>query len=237
LNNITWNACKALLSVVSPIQKIIDHIPGDTHVFINQQAIKILNNDGYQKLSRYLDHQMKFINEGVVWADKGWKNFSHYLDPYSNKGIWPWPNARNECNYHFKRSLKYWRKGFTNKSMFYLGAAVHLVQDMCVPHHARGIAFGGHSNYEKWVQHHYHKYAVDNSGFYDRKNNTVSKWIDMNSKLAWNLYPYVSGTASKENYHLATSIALTHAQKSTAGFLLFFINEATNAKSLNKLDF
>ncbi len=32
--------------------------------------------------------------------------------------------------------------------MFYLGAALHLVQDMCVPHHSLGIIFDGHKEFE-----------------------------------------------------------------------------------------
>ncbi|MEG6615622.1 zinc dependent phospholipase C family protein [Peptococcaceae bacterium 1198_IL3148] len=228
MNKITWNACKALLSVAAPIQRIIDHIPGDTHTFINKQAIIILYNDGHKKLSRYFHNQLGFINEGVVWADKGWKNFSHYFDPYKNKGIWPWPDAKNECNYHFKRAVHYWQQGVINKSMFYLGAAVHLVQDMCVPHHARGIPFKGHSRYEKWVQNHYLKYTVNKCGCYDISNDSVNNWIDNNAKLAWGLYPQVTGSVSENAYHQITTITLSQAQKTTAGFLLFFIKCVTN---------
>ncbi|MTI79502.1 MAG: phospholipase [Firmicutes bacterium] len=226
LNNITWHAAKIILHAVSPVQKIIDGKPGDTHIFINNQGITILNNDGHQKIANYLINHIQNINKGVVWADKGWKNFSHYLNPETDVGIWPWPNAKYECQYHLNKSINYWKKGSLDKSMFYLGAAVHLVQDMCVPHHARCTPLSGHIDYEKWVQRNHNKYAVNNGGIYDI-SNAVEGWLEVNSKLSLNYYSDVS---IKKNYHTVTSVLLSQAQRSTAGFLLYFINSITKGK-------
>lgn len=227
MNNITWNACKAILKVVSPIQRVLDLNPAETHVFLNTQGVKILYNDGYKKISNYMNNYIVEINKGVVWADQGWKNFAHYLDPYQNKGIWPWPDAKLECNYYFNKAIKFWRKGNIGKSMFFLGAAVHLVQDMCVPHHARGVALNGHSSYERWVQHHFPLYSVNSNGIYNIAPS-VDDWITYNARIAWSHYPDGLGcTALEDYYHQTTTILLAQAQRTTAGFLLYFFNTIT----------
>ncbi|MBM7854121.1 phospholipase C [Desulfohalotomaculum tongense] len=226
MNNFAWQAAKIFLQAAAPVQQLIDDTPGDTHIFLNNQAVKILYNDGYHKISKYLRNYLQDINRGVLWADKGWKNFSHYLNPYTGKGIWPWPNAKSECNYYFKKTIKYWQKGLLDKCMFYLGAAVHLVQDMCVPHHARGAALSGHSDYERWVQRHYMQYAVNHNGLYNAANS-VDEWININAKLSWAFFPQVCKETPEANYHRATSILLTRAQRSTAGFMLYFMNTIT----------
>lgn len=228
MNNITWLACKAILKVVSPIQRVIDFNPAETHIFLNSQGIKILYNDGYKKVANYFTNYLPEINKGVVWADKGWKNFAHYLDPYKNRGIWPWPDAKTECNYYYWQAKKFWRRGNIQKSMFYLGATVHLIQDMCVPHHARGMALNGHSIYERWVQHHYTLYIINDHGLYHLAPS-VDGWIEFNAKTAWNYYSHVAGSTIVEDlYHMATGVLLSLAQRTTAGFLLFFINTVTN---------
>ena len=228
MDTITWNACKAILKVVSPIQRVLDVNLAETHIFLNTQGVKILCNDGHKKVSNFINNYIGEIHKGVVWADKGWKNFAHYLDPYQNKGIWPWPDARFECNYYFKKALKFWRKGNVYKSMFFLGAAVHLVQDMCVPHHARGVAFNGHSSYERWVQDHFSLYSVNGNGIYNIAT-TVDDWINFNAKIAWSYYSDVCGSAAiEDNYHQTTTTLLAQAQRTTAGFLLYYFNTVTN---------
>ncbi len=225
MHNYTWTAAKLLLHAASPIQRIIDHLPADTHIFFNRQAVKILYNDGYQSISRYLSSQLEIINSGVIWADKNWKNFAHYFNPLKNRGIWPWPDARSECRNYYKKALTHWQQGMLDKSMFFLGAAVHLVQDMCNPYHARCVALAGHSTYERWAQHHHLKYAVNDGGIY-HLSAAPEYWINLNAKLAWLYYPNISSWRSEEQYHRTSAIVLPQAQRSSAGFFLSFIKTA-----------
>lgn len=231
MNILAWKACKKLLRVATPLQMILDFTPGETHIFLNKQGVKILHNDGYKKISRYLNHHLPEINRGVVWADKGWKNFAHYLNPYKSRGIWPWPNAITECNEYFKQALQYWRQGQILKSMFFLGSSVHLVQDMCVPHHARAVALKGHLAYERWVLQNHPSYAIYNNGLYNL-TTSVSGWVKFNAKMAWRHFPNVCRNATEDMYHQSTKELLTMAQRSTAGFFLYFINIATDRKSV-----
>ncbi len=225
MNTFTWNVTKLLLTAASPIQKLVNDIPSNTHIFLNHQAIKILANDGYCSIARYLNKHIEKINQGVIWADKNWKNVAHYFNPQKNRGIWPWPDARDECRIYFSQSLKYWQQGLLEKCMFYLGAAVHIVQDMSNPFHARSMPFCGHTGYERWVQCHCHEYAVNDGGFYQAAKSP-QEWVESNAKTSWRYYPDVCNQHSAEQYHKVTAILLPKAQRSTAGFFHWFIERA-----------
>lgn len=221
----SWNALKIFLAAGSPIQKLVAG-KGDTHLFCINQALVILKNDGAIAYARNISNYMEFLNKGALWADKGWKNFSHYLDPVFSQGLGPWPDARLEFNNFFNKAVAYWKCGNKGKYYFYLGAALHLIQDVCVPHHAKRAVFSGHKEYENWVLNHYNKFGVDSGGIYNRFSNP-SDWLLFNARLSRCYFPYVSDIATNTSYKMATSILLPLAQRSTAGFLKFAIDFTT----------
>lgn len=143
--------------------------------FCNQQALKILRNDGITTNLKYLNNYLEVINRGVLWADRGWKYLSHYYDPVTDSGLGPLPDARLEFNYYFDKSLSLWHRGNKKKALFFLGVSVHLVQDLCVPHHSNGIAFCGHQEYEKWV------------------NNNYKLFLSIQTEFTTALHPRLSG--------------------------------------------
>lgn len=200
---------------------------GETHIFCNRQAIQILRNDGKLQHSSFFDKYINELNRGVLWADKGWKNFAHYFDPVYGHGLGPWPNASLECQYFFEKALHFWVQKNKKRSVFFLGAAVHLVQDLCVPHHSRGIAFCGHNEYEMWVQENCNNFGVFSDGIYCNYINPV-EWVEHNAKISRMYFPYVSYIRSVSSYKMATKILLSLAQRSTAGFLSFFLDKANS---------
>lgn len=222
----SWSAVKLVLAAGTPIQRLVSG-KGETHLFCNRQAIQILKRDGKSDYARLLNNYLEVINRGVLWADRGWKNFAHYLDPVASMGLGPWPDARLECKSFFEKALLYWRQGNKKKSFFLLGAAVHLVQDLCVPHHARGIAFCGHKEYEKWAQENCIEYGVFSEGNYNDASSP-GKWVEVNAKIARYYFPYVSNVSSLSSYRMATGILLPLAQRSTAGFFCFFLDYANS---------
>ncbi|TEB12512.1 Phospholipase C [Pelotomaculum propionicicum] len=217
----SWNTLKLFLAVGTPIQNLFSGI-GDTHFFCNRQALYILKNDGKKIYAQFLNNYLELINKGVGWADKGWKNFSHYFDPVTGQGFGPWPDAKTECSYFFKKAETYWYAGSKKKAIFFLGAALHLAQDLCVPYHARGIAFNGHNEYEKWVQENYQDYSVYSDGIYT--NSTPESYIEQNAKTSRLYLPYVLNADYKASYRLATRVLLPLAQRTTAGFLSLFLD-------------
>jgi len=221
LDPTSWNTLKLFLAVGTPIQNLFTG-NGETHYFCNRQALYILKNDGKIGYAQFLSKYLEIINRGVGWADKGWKNFSHYFDPVTGLGLGPWPDAKSECVHFFKKAESYWNVGSKKKSIFFLGAALHLAQDLCVPYHARGIAFNGHNEYEKWVQENYLDYSVYTDGIY--KNNTPEGYVEYNARISRLYLPYVLNASSKTSYRMATGILLPLTQRSTAGFLSLFLD-------------
>ncbi|OPX84279.1 MAG: Phospholipase C precursor [Pelotomaculum sp. PtaB.Bin104] len=217
----SWHAAKIVLAAGSPIQRLVSG-KGKTHLFCNQQAVLILQQDGRSIEANILGKYIEIIDRGVLWADKGWKNLAHYLDPTCGIGLGPWPDAKFECRDYYKKALCYWQHGNKRKALFFLGAAVHLVQDLCVPHHAKGIAFCGHQEYERWVRKNYFEFSVNKAGIYNVASNPAG-WVEINAKIARCYFPYVTPVSSETSYRLATGTLLPLAQRSTAGFFSFFL--------------
>jgi phospholipase C len=227
----SWSAVKIVLAAGTPIQKLVSG-NGETHIFCNHQAVQILKKDGKGEYARITNNYLEVINRGVLWADRGWKNFAHYLDPVAGLGLGPWPDARLECRSLFDRALLYWRKGNKKKSFFFLGAAAHLVQDLCVPHHARGIAFCGHKEYEKWAEENYMDFIVNAEGKYN-VGSSPGDWVESNAKISRCYFPYVSSMGSLTSFRMATGVLLPVAQRSTAGFFSFFLDCAYSKDNIS----
>lgn len=221
---------KLLLTVVSPLQSIIDR-PGKTHEFCNRQALTILRNDGYTDCATFIEKYLQEFNAGVYWADQGWKNVSHYFVPSSGSGLWHFSNAVEEYSAFIAQAKAKIINHDYGRAVFFLGAAVHLVQDLCVPHHARSKLFCGHKEYEQWAEKNCVRYAIREQGLYN--DSLTSDRLIKNAATAADMLPLVNEQASGSDYHKATSVLLPMAQQSTAGMLQQFF--ACNIeKSLTK---
>jgi len=212
---------KYISSMPIPVQGIGG--VSSTHPFINEQGRQILSNDGYSKAAQIFYLFADQLDKGVVWIDKGLKSAYHHYDPDTGTGMWLWPSAAEKCAEFFNKALKLWRNKKHALAMFFLGAAIHLVQDVCVPHHASCKAFNGHLEFEGWVEKRKDNYIVDSGGIYEISVKPEG-WIAENARLAKDYYSLVANN-SPEGYHRATEVLLTRAQRTTAGFLLHFHNQ------------
>lgn len=217
-----WTGAKIFLAGGAPV---FLHRGPQTHTFCNEQALLILQRDGRQKQADLLAPYLKEINAGVAWADRGGKYFMHYLNVTKGRGLGPWPNAAQKCQAYYDRACSWWRRGNPARACFFLGAAVHLVQDLCVPHHACGIAFNGHQRFEHWARVSRTRYAVEAGGVY-RSVGKAGVWVRLNANTASGFYHLVKGN-SETGYHAATAALLPLAQRTTAGFWAAFTEEVT----------
>lgn len=216
------SAAKIVLTVAGPAQKLIQS-PVLTHYMCNQQSLKILLNDGYQNYYRLISSYAEYLDKGVTWADSGFKNLSHFLHPETAKGLQGWTNAARECNLYWNKAIQCWKKGSADKAFFYLGAAIHLVQDLCVPHHALGLLFDGHHQYEDWVEKRSHLYTVEAKGLYDL-GATPAEWLFSSARVSSQMIELVQHGAKDKDYHEATTVLLPRAQRVTAGFIVLFLD-------------
>lgn len=193
-----------------------------SHQFLNSQGIEILKNDGFRYYGNILEYYLKDLNRGVNWADIGWKNITHYFDPDRGKGILKFANAVDETVSHFNKAARFWREKRYNNSIFYLGAAVHIVQDLCEPHHATNTMTPGHRRYENWVKKHFTDYSVYEGGDYGKYRNPADFALS-NAKVSSHYLKRVNLARSSKSYDEATKIIVPLAQLSTAEFFHFFL--------------
>lgn len=222
LTHATWNCAKVMLSLTLPFQVIIKtDRPRNTHDFCNQQAIEILKKDGLQGEGRLLQSYLEALNRGSHWSDQGFKNISHYYNHAKATGLWHGPDAPTECRYYFERSIKYWRSGHQEKSIFYLGAACHILQDLCVPHHACGLVLSGHKFFEDWSRDNYHDFVVRLEGIYQVAPHACG-WVKENARISSHYLPELTQQKGPASVERVAGILLQRTQRVTAGFLSFF---------------
>lgn len=222
------SAAKIMLAAAAPAQRLIQK-PVLTHLMCNRQAKIILVRDGYKDLAEIVDEFSLYLDKGVSWADEGFKNMSHFLNPRTLKGLYGWTDAARECSLYWNKAASCWHSANFEKAFFYLGAALHLVQDLCVPHHAMGIVFDGHQEYEDWVEINRDNFRVNDQGIYGLAESP-GQWLKMNAAKAIRHYHNVKAGSPKCNYEKATWALLPRAQRVSAGFLHHFLKKvAKNA--------
>jgi phospholipase C len=213
-----------ILATMSPLQGIIDR-PGLTHEFCNRQALSILRNDGFTQYADFFMRYLPELNLGVYWADKGWKNVHHYFEPCTGKGLWQFTHAIDNFNLYYQTALSTLEQYDFKKAAFFLGAAAHLVQDLCVPHHARAKLFCGHKQYEGWVQQRCTEYAVVSQGTYS-EGRPAPSLIMSNAHTAADFFDWVKYEGDETCFEKATPTLLSLAQRTTAGLFWQFATEA-----------
>lgn len=211
---------KMFLAPMGPLQYFLDS-PGVTHVHCLEQAYQVLRNDHKQNVETFFRPYHQWLRKGLFWADRGWKNVCHYYTKPDKQGAIYWPGAAAECQFYFNKALAYIEKDLY-KSMFYIGATLHLVQDMCVPHHSIGAIFDGHREFEKWATEHWRDFPANACGLYLPFTHP-SQWIDYTARLSADYYPKVSLEAgcNELSYQQAARELLPLTVYVTAGFLNF----------------
>ena len=223
----TWNCAKVMLSLTLPFQLILKPAKErNTHHFCNQQSIEILKRDGLAKEALLFQSHLGALNAGSSWCDRGFKNISHYYDHAANTGLWYGPDAPSECRHYFRQAIKHWRRGRQEKALFYLGAASHIMQDLCVPHHAAGLILQGHKYFEDWARHNYHEFTCNCDGIY-HLSCEPGDWVKKNARFSFTFLPQVV-EEHEPSVEQAAQVLLQRAQRSTAGFLQFFLQAVTS---------
>lgn len=224
---------RSIVKAVNPLKKKVIKTECIVHKFINNQAIEILKNDGYDDIYNKLSKYIISINEGVVWADQDFKSSNHFYNPNSNKGMYGSSNAKVECISYYKRAIKEYFHGDIETSMFYLGAACHLVQDLTIPQHANIELLHNHRAYENWVIKMHNKqqqFKVKKGGIYLK---SIESYIYLNANKALETYKKYSSVKNEHmRFHKTTSIVLIMAQKTTAGLMYNFFYDIQRLKAI-----
>lgn len=214
----------ALLAVARPFQRFCDQVR-PTHAFLNGEALDILRRDGLRAEAAFLENYRSELDAGNYWADAGWKNVTHMYDPLTGLGFGAWPNATEACTTYWAEAMRAWRRREFSVAAFHLGAACHIVQDLCVPHHAAARLFSGHVAFENLAARRFHRYSVRRGGLY-HVAATPAEWVAANAREARSYLCMVTPPHRLGEPELALADLLPLAQRTTAGFLAQFLAKA-----------
>jgi phospholipase C len=216
---------KTILWAVNPLKKVFKKTLCEVHVFINEQALEILKNDGFQEAYELYTLNKGCLNDGAVWVDQDFKSREHFYNPYTHRGLYGCKSSKQRFQKYYGCALVHWDCGDKDKAMFYLGAAVHLVQDSTIPQHGNIKLLKSHRKYEQWI-HKVHDdflhYSVSKGGiYYDSPND----YIESNSKVAISAHKKYSLIKNPEDkFFRIANRTFPLAQQTTAGCLLNFYN-------------
>lgn len=216
--------------VANPIKKAIIVTECQIHKFINTQALEILENDNFTDASSFFSDYIIHLNKGVTWADQDLKSMGHFYNPFIGRGLYGNKSALTLGEEYYEKALQEWKAGNVESSMFYLGAAIHLVQDMTVPQHVNIRLLDNHKQYETFIKRSYlqsSEFMVHKGGYYYMR--FINEAITCNARNAIKIFGKLKTIEDEtKRFHTITKFILPLAQRSTAGCLLMFYRD--NAK-------
>lgn len=219
---------KYALSAVNPFKKIIFQAECNIHKFINRRAIEILKNDGFQDAYSFFSDHIVELNSGVVWADQDFKSINHFYSASKKRGLYGHSNALSLGIEYYDKALKHWKIGDIDRAIFFLGAAVHIVQDMTVPQHANIRLLDSHRRFEEFIRQTYvntPRYVVDQGGYY---LSSMEEFIRCNAHTAMKIYRKLKNIRNEEKrFYNISRFILPLAQRTTAGCLLKFYRDTS----------
>lgn len=229
LERVYGKTFKTVLWLIRPIKQIFKKTLCEVHIFINRQALEILKNDGYVEECQFYNQYIEQLNKGVVWADQDFRSREHFYNPYTHKGLYGCKSSKQRFAQYYGCALVHWDCGDKDKAMFYLGAAVHLIQDSTIPQHGSVNLLKSHRRFELWVidvHDDFEYYAVrDKLIYYDNP----CTYIEKNARKAIETYRKYSLIKDEgEKYFKITNVIFPLAQRTTTGCLLNFYQKIQN---------
>lgn len=226
----------ALLSLAAPASAYneTDHEDSSfsTHQFIMDQLPAIWETDGHNELAALLrGGWLSDLKRGTIRADQTlWDSREHYMDPNAHQGLLFFAAAGDVAEAQFMQAETAWRAGDHKTAIFYLGWAMHMVQDLTVPHHARLTFLDYHREYEAWVLAHQTELPVATTGIYSIPSGTQGHfvdssqpfdWVDFAAHESWDLLDGVDGVdgMGDNDYRSVASRMVPFAEQVSAGFL------------------
>lgn len=220
------NLLTAILGIANPIKNTIVKTECKVHKFINVFALKILRNDKYYDEYNILSYYIKDINNGAVWADQDFKSLSHFYNPTRKKGLYGRKSAMDLGIDYYNKAIQLWNTGEYKKSCFYLGACLHIIQDMVIPQHANIRLLDNHRQFETYVKRTYEyidDFHVDKGAY---KLNCIEHYIEFNTRVALKIYKkYKSVNDDETRFYRITKCVIPLAQRTTAGAMIMFFND------------
>lgn len=216
----------SILGSINPIKRSIVNTHCKVHKFINVKALKVLYNDGYLDEYNFFCSYMESINDGAVWADQDFKSTNHFYHPYKNKGLYGRCSAMDLGIDYYYKAIDFWNSGDFNKSLFYLGASMHIAQDMTIPQHANIKLLDNHKQYETFVKRTYRyigEFNIDTGAYL---LSSIENYIKFNARISLKVYKRFKNISDdEERYYRIARCGLPLSIRTTAGAMVTFYSD------------
>ncbi|MFD3156399.1 zinc dependent phospholipase C family protein [Haloimpatiens sp. FM7330] len=217
---------KGVMHVINPLKKKIIKTFCTVHKYINIKAVEILKINDHIDEYEFYKNNIRTLNEGVMWADQDFKSTNHFYHVVKGRGLFGFSDALTECKRYYDKSILFLKQKNLKKSIFYLGAACHLIQDATVPQHVNNKLLKEHRKFEVWIT----SKLMNDYSFEEEKKikryDTIDEYIKNNAVLAYNCYKkYVNIKEKEERYEKISNTIIREAEKTTAGFLVDYYAE------------
>ncbi len=220
--------------------------PGGLHSFLIWDALMLLYYDSINGSSYYdicrdeiVDFSTKYYDDMYRAQDDYDANlllqWGHYWDPYDREGFSGNVGAPQHAQDYFEEAVKYYlgQDGYTvdkNEAYYNLGYAIHLMQDLTVPHHAQNNPLGKHTDYETFCfsQYVYRNFTKPQNGIYtpprDWNGRVNAKgWVHEAAKISARYHRTIENNHYDFDTWLEISqILMEKAIQFTAGFIFHF---------------
>jgi len=199
----------------------------DVHEELAYKTIETFYADDKDYIPQWMDSlgiQRDFV-DGAYHADQWDLSRNHYYNPHTGEGLSGFQDARSRFVEKVRDARNAIEGGEVRDSMNDLGWALHLLQDMTVPHHTHLEVGDGHSDYEDWIRDNMDvgDEIGDGNYSYDEDMNP-GEWIHDTAMYTYDYYEYVadSENASEENYTHAWENLQPFTIQQGAGFVHWF---------------
>lgn len=214
--------------LANPIKKSVKRTECKVHISLNFHALSTLFTDKHIKEYNLFNTYMDSINKGAVWADQDFRSSNHFYNPFKKRGLFGRKSAMDLAIDYYSKSIELFPKNI-KKSMFYLGAAAHIIQDMNVPQHANIRLLDDHRQYESFVKKNY-KHSIN----FDKDLtpyflDSISDYVRFNSRMALKIYnKFQNIKEDEERFMRVTKCIIPLSIRTTTGLMLLYYKEIAN---------
>lgn len=203
-----------------------------THQFLMDLIPVILENDGHGAIAGLLRSGLvDYLKIGSIQADSSiLSSGEHYLSPIDHSGLLGFDDAGDVADAEIDSAIRAWTHGQRDVAMAHVGKALHMIQDLTVPHHSHLTFLDYHREYERWVLDHHDELPQPTSGIYDfdalvpshyNDRSRASHWVDFAAHSSW---PYIGKADGPDGvddnlYSAVASQMLPLAGALSAGFV------------------
>lgn len=217
-----------IFTVTNPIKKSVKRTECKVHICINYYALDVIIDEKLLSKYNFFNAYIDNINEGAVWADQDFRSSNHFYNPFKKRGLFGRRNAMDLAIEYYSNAIKLWPEN-RNESMFNLGAAAHIIQDMTVPQHANIKLLDDHHQYEKFVEKNYMHFKVYNENLRPYILDSISDYVRFNSRIALKTHRRFKDIKEDECRFLRiTKCTIPLSIRTTAGLMILYYNEIAN---------